>query len=468
MSNRIKSAVEISVLVLIIAISLFYLNYNETNLPNVKNSVSQSAAAVSSSAHPDGWEEFFFTSSVDGVRRPYTAYNMPSGSPADRSVKIVVFLGGAGGDAKENERWSLPSLFSAQDLAYVKKLNVVILIPEPRFVEKMQSTFFVESPGNPGESDILDCVAAAKKEIGSRRFTLVKSYMSGGSMGGIGALNIAGRHPEIFSGALSFSAPVDLAWVYNRLSELVAQNPGSDWTDIQADLAHVCGGTPTEAKAKKCYEDFSPINVLSNNWKYLGGMTFIVIHGLMDDLAYPSEFYRLVDLVAAKSGDSQGPKIIPVAIPEGRHDASTFTMIPLWGLIASEKKTSSQTHIPVPAPTRSPTPIPPSVSSECYVKFDKSKYAIGDKYNLTIGYKEPNTRRQLVEINGKNIYLFVTKDGKTFADIDSTKPFGKTKLSIIDTMSISTGLYKMYAVIKDVGSSAVKCTSPTISMTVSP
>ena len=180
-----------------------------------------------------------FKSSLDGTEQPLCWYD--PGSP--NRVPLVVALHTWSADYRN------PS--SAKTVAaYCRQKGWAMIYPNFRGPnnrpEACGSDFAVH--------DIVDAIAWAKN---ARAIDENRIYIIGGSGGGHMALLMAGRHPEIFAGAVAFCPITDVARWYG---ESLEKHPGRG-ANYARMMESACGGTPAERSEE--YAHRSPLTWLS-------------------------------------------------------------------------------------------------------------------------------------------------------------------------------------------------------------
>ena len=137
--------------------------------------------------------------------------------------------------------------------------------------------------------DIVDAVEYAKQhaDVDTSRI-----YLAGFSGGGMTALAMAARRPELWAGVLAWAPVVDLpAWYEHNATRFPKRR-------YAGDVAAVCGGPPRPgAPAYDECRKRSPIALLDG--ARLSGVPIYIATGVRDDIVPPDHTLRAFNLLAA-------------------------------------------------------------------------------------------------------------------------------------------------------------------------
>lgn len=200
-----------------------------------------------------------YTSSVDGATLNYHEY-VPNGFAAAKEYKLAVLLTGSGGNIGQYD--SGTAWRNAAD-----SHGYILVTVQPRLLtgySNTRTTFFMNGALAPGEQDVLDVlpVIASRYAIDGGRI-----YISGYSMGGFGALNIATMNPGVFAAAAP-GAPISDLFQEAQVSPF--SNP---------DFAALLGGAPGASTASDTFwYQNSPRFLLRN----LMNTPVRIVHGTAD------------------------------------------------------------------------------------------------------------------------------------------------------------------------------------------
>lgn len=198
----------------------------------------------------------------DPVEQEIAIYVPPSYNGSDKHYPVIYYLPGY--DEGLNDSYVLSSLMTTLvEAGTVKEMMVVIVSGQ----NALGGSFYVNSPiSGSWEDFILSDVVGYVDENYRTMTTAEARGIAGFSMGGFGALNLAMRHPDVFSAVYALSPGL---FAPDGLSQSqMFSNPG----EIEAFLAlesELAALSPEEAKAQ-----FVSLASQSNN------LRFAVAYGL--------------------------------------------------------------------------------------------------------------------------------------------------------------------------------------------
>ncbi|AHM60122.1 Dipeptidylaminopeptidase/acylaminoacyl-peptidase -like protein [Flammeovirgaceae bacterium 311] len=133
--------------------------------------------------------------------------------------------------------------------------------------------------------DVVDAVNYAKENA---NVDTTRIYLLGSSGGAMTALNVAGRHPDIWAGVVAWVPIFDLTDWYQYNLKL----PNRTYDE---DIVAACGGDPLENSdaARECSRR-SP----SSNLQNARGIPVFIAHGINDQLALPSHAIQTFNVLA--------------------------------------------------------------------------------------------------------------------------------------------------------------------------
>lgn len=138
-------------------------------------------------------------------------------------------------------------------------------------------------------SDILDAVAYAKQHA---RVDTNRIYLAGFSGGGLAALAMAGRHPELWAGVVAWCPIHDVVDWYRENVEHVPRR------HYVGNIEAMCGGAPRAGtKAFAECKKRSPSAVLEQARQ--AGVPMYIAAGIRDDIVYPRHAIAAFNQVAA-------------------------------------------------------------------------------------------------------------------------------------------------------------------------
>lgn len=160
-------------------------------------------------------EDRTFAASSDGTRQQYVLV-YPDGFSAGGPVSLLIALHGHGSDRWQFVRQKRAECRATRDVA--ARHGMLLVSPDYRAKTSWM--------GPRAESDLVQIVTTLKK-----RFTVESVVISGGSMGGTGALTFTAMHPEIIDGVVSLNGTANLV-DYDRFSDAIAASFGGTRAEI--------------------------------------------------------------------------------------------------------------------------------------------------------------------------------------------------------------------------------------------
>ncbi len=142
---------------------------------------------------PGHLAELAYIAANDGSVQPYYVYLPPDWSPK-RRWPLIVFLHGYVPSINVLEPWVLDD----ETLAIAGRLGCIVLIPYGRRNTDFQGV---------GEVDVLETIRLVRERFGVDESRI---YVCGVSMGGMGAWNMALRHPGMFAAAAPICGHTDM------------------------------------------------------------------------------------------------------------------------------------------------------------------------------------------------------------------------------------------------------------------
>ena len=152
-----------------------------------------------------------FTADCDGSTEHYVELLPPDFDPA-APHDLLVALHGHGADRWQFIREARDECRGTREAA--AKHGAILLSPDYRAPTSWM--------GPKAEADLVQIIAAAKE-----RHRIGRVFVSGGSMGGTGALTFAALHPDLVDGACSFNGTANLVEYGGFLDAIAASFGGS-------------------------------------------------------------------------------------------------------------------------------------------------------------------------------------------------------------------------------------------------
>lgn len=215
--------------------------------------------------------EVAIESSADGREQPLLFYD--SGTQREKPLLVVLH-------SWSSTHWQSLNVPYAR---FAEQNDWVFVQPEFRGTnEKPEAT-----ASDLAVQDVVDAVAYAKSHA---RIDDARVYVTGYSGGGMMALVMAGRHPELWAGVVAWSPVVDLVDWY-------AHNRERGHARYAREIAASCGGAPRpRTPAREECRKRSPLAVLEE----ARGAPFPIFigHGIDDETVAPSHALWAYNLLA--------------------------------------------------------------------------------------------------------------------------------------------------------------------------
>lgn len=169
-----------------------------------------------------------FKSEVDGTDQRYV-FVLPDGFDPKQSYSVLIALHGHGSDRWQFVKDERAECKAARDIAAKHKL--IYVSPDYRAKTSWM--------GPKAEADLIQILEQLKT-----KFRLNKIIISGGSMGGTGALTFAAMHPNLVDGVVAMNATANLV-EYDQFQEAIAESFGGtkqekpeEYRNRSAELHH--------------------------------------------------------------------------------------------------------------------------------------------------------------------------------------------------------------------------------------
>ena len=219
-----------------------------------------------------------FAADHDGSQQKYVVMT-PPGLAAKSPVSILITLHGHGSDRWQFVRQSRGECRAAREVALEYKMLMVS--PDYR-----ASTSWM---GPAAEADMVQLVQILQNDYNVQRVIL-----SGGSMGGTGALTFTVLHPELIDGIVSLNGTANLVQ-YDRFQDAIAASFGGTKEDV-----------PEEYRKRSA--EFFPMKLT---------MPLACTTGGMDEVVPAESVLRLVEQVRKRNS-----KILSIHRPIGGHSTT--------------------------------------------------------------------------------------------------------------------------------------------------
>lgn len=155
-----------------------------------------------------------FKSKLDGTDQRYV-FVLPEGFDPKQSYSVLIALHGHGSDRWQFVKDDRDECRAARDIA--KRHKLIYISPDYRAKTSWM--------GPKAEADVVQILEQLKA-----KFRLDKIIISGGSMGGTGALTFAAMHPDLVDGVVALNATANLV-EYDQFQDAIAESFGGTKQD---------------------------------------------------------------------------------------------------------------------------------------------------------------------------------------------------------------------------------------------
>ena len=174
--------------------------------------ISLAALHVAIAGEP---QDIAFKAKCDGTEQRYVAI-FPDGFDAEKPVDLLVALHGHGSD-----RWQYPTVERGSCIAarqFAAKHKMLFVCPDYRAKTSWM--------GPKAETDVLQIIEDIKDKYSIRR-----TFLCGGSMGGSSTLTFAAMHPELLNGIASFNGTANHL-EYEQFQPFIAASFGGTKAEV--------------------------------------------------------------------------------------------------------------------------------------------------------------------------------------------------------------------------------------------
>ncbi|MCB9952846.1 MAG: alpha/beta fold hydrolase [Planctomycetaceae bacterium] len=219
-----------------------------------------------------------FVADYDGTQQKYVVLT-PPGMSEKAPVSILITLHGHGSDRWQFVQQTRGECQAARDVAL--EHNMLMVSPDYRAKTSWM--------GPAAEADMVQLI-----QILRDTYNIERIIVSGGSMGGTGALTFAALHPELVDGVVSLNGTANLL-EYQRFQDAIATSFGGSKEQV-----------PQEYRKRSA--EFLPMKFT---------MPLACTTGGKDDIVPPDSVLRLVDQVR-----KHNPKVLNIHQTEGGHSTT--------------------------------------------------------------------------------------------------------------------------------------------------
>lgn len=223
-------------------------------------------------------EDVTFKAVGDGSEQKYVLVT-PAGLPRDQPVTVLIALHGHGSDRWQFVKQTRDECRAVRDVAMEQKL--LLVSPDYRATTSWM--------GPQAEADLRQIIGLLK-----RQWLVSRVILSGGSMGGTGALTFTALQPELIDGVVSLNGTADLV-SYDRFQDAIAASFGGLKTQI-----------PDEYRRRSAL--FFPERFT---------MPVSATTGGKDTIVPPDSVLKLLEAVR-----SHNPQVLNLHRPEGGHSTN--------------------------------------------------------------------------------------------------------------------------------------------------
>lgn len=160
-------------------------------------------------------EDRTFVAKIDGTAQKYILV-FPPDFDAENPVSLLIALHGHGSDRWQFVKQSRGECSGTRNAA--ARHGMLLVSPDYRAKTSWM--------GPKAEADLVQIIVSLKN-----RFPVNHVVVSGGSMGGTGALTFTALHPELVDGVVSLNGTANLV-DYQRFSEAIAASFGGSRTEV--------------------------------------------------------------------------------------------------------------------------------------------------------------------------------------------------------------------------------------------
>lgn len=179
---------------------------------------SQYASEGEPSTHPAQIEDHTFIAANDKSEQKYVLVYPPKFNPAD-PVSLLITLHGHGSDRWQFVKQTRGECRGSRDIA--ARYGMLLVSPDYRAKTSWM--------GPQAEADVVQIIKSLKKQ-----FDVKHIVVSGGSMGGTGALTFTARNADLVDGVVSLNGTANLV-SYERFSDAIAASFGGSRKDIPGE-----------------------------------------------------------------------------------------------------------------------------------------------------------------------------------------------------------------------------------------
>lgn len=176
---------------------------------------SQKADGDAAASKEPRVEDRTFLAKIDGTEQKYVIV-YPPGFEFDSPVSLLIALHGHGSDRWQFVKQARGECSGTRDAA--TRHGMLLVSPDYRATTSWM--------GPTAEADLVQIIRSLKKV-----FTVEHVVVSGGSMGGTGALTFTARNPDLVDGVVSLNGTANLV-NYERFSDAIAASFGGSRTDV--------------------------------------------------------------------------------------------------------------------------------------------------------------------------------------------------------------------------------------------
>ncbi|MGZ0173104.1 MAG: alpha/beta hydrolase family protein [Planctomycetales bacterium] len=243
-------------------------------------------------------EDRTFIAKNDGTEQKYVLVYPPDFDPA-KPVSLLIALHGHGSDRWQFVKQARGECSGTRDVA--KRHGMLLVSPDYRATTSWM--------GPKAEEDLAQIVAAIKK-----RFVVQHVVVSGGSMGGTGALTFAAMHPELVDGVVSLNGTANLV-EYERFGDAIAASFGGSRTDVPDEY---------RSRSAEFFSDRFTMPVAATT-------------GGSDAIVPPDSVLRLLKAIQRKNKD-----VLSIHRPTGGHSTNYSDTVQAFEFVISRLKTTAK------------------------------------------------------------------------------------------------------------------------------
>jgi dipeptidyl aminopeptidase/acylaminoacyl peptidase len=260
--------------------------------------LSQTASPEKVAAGRSRIEDRSFLAKNDGTEQKFVLVYPPNFDSA-KPVSLLIALHGHGSDRWQFVKQARGECSGTRDAA--TRHGMLLVSPDYRAKTSWM--------GPKAEEDLAQIITSLKK-----RLVVQHVVVSGGSMGGTGALTFTARNPDLVDGVVSLNGTANLV-DYERFSEAIAASFGGSRTDVPGEYRN---------RSAEFFADRFTMPIAATT-------------GGADAIVPPDSVLRLLKAIQQKNKD-----VLSIHRPAGGHSTNYSDTVQAFEFIISRLKTTAR------------------------------------------------------------------------------------------------------------------------------